>query len=145
MPSSPFAVARPWIVSDNGTEPTSMAILRWAREQRVDWHDITPGKPQQNTFAEWLIGRLHDECLNETLFTSLPHAGAVLAAWKDDYNLVRPHSGLGHLPPAVYNNPGTPVMQRDGAPGLRLGQAPRPVASPTDRGSNQPGALPIAG
>ena len=40
------------IVSDNGTEPTSMAILRWAQEQRVDWHDITPGKPQQNTFAE---------------------------------------------------------------------------------------------
>jgi transposase InsO family protein len=76
------------IVSDNGTEPTSMAILRWAQEQRVDWHYITPGKPQQNAFAESFIGRLRDACLNETLFTSLPHARAVLAAWKDDYNLV---------------------------------------------------------
>jgi len=133
------------IVSDNGTELTSMAILRWAQEQRVEWRYITPGKPQQNAFAESFIGRLRDECLNETLFTSLPHARAALAAWKDDYNLVRPHSSVGNLPPAVYNNLGAPVMQRDGAPGLRLGQAPRPVASPIDRGSNQPGALPTAG
>ena len=25
-------------VSDNGTELTSMAILTWSQEQRVDWH-----------------------------------------------------------------------------------------------------------
>jgi putative transposase len=91
-----------------------MAILRWAQEQRVDWHYITPGKPPSpsRSSAGW-----RDEYLNETLFTSLPHARAVLAAWKDDYNLGRPHSGVGHLPPAVYNNLGAPVMQRDGAPG----------------------------
>ena len=69
-------------------------------------------KPQQNALAELFIGRLRDECLNETLFTSLPQARAVLAAWKDDYNLVRPNSGVGHLLPAVYNNLGTPVMRR---------------------------------
>ena len=28
------------IVSDNGTEFTSNAILRWADEMRVDWHYI---------------------------------------------------------------------------------------------------------
>jgi putative transposase len=39
--------------------------------------------------------------LNETLFT-LAHARAALDAWKHDYNTVRPHSGLGNLPPAVY-------------------------------------------
>ena len=34
-------------VSDNGTELTSMAILRWCQESEIDWHYIAPGKPQQ--------------------------------------------------------------------------------------------------
>ena len=56
------------------------------------WHYIAPGKPQQNAFAESFIGRLRDECLKETLFTSLPQARAALAAWQRDYNEVRPRS-----------------------------------------------------
>ena len=35
------------IVSDNGTELTSMAILRWSPERQVEWHYIAPGKQQQ--------------------------------------------------------------------------------------------------
>ena len=35
-------------VSDNGTELTSLAILRWCQETGVDWHYIAPGKPTQN-------------------------------------------------------------------------------------------------
>ena len=62
------------IVSDNGTELTSNAILRWADDHKVEWHYIAPGKPVQNAFAESFIGRLRDELLNETLFRSLPHA-----------------------------------------------------------------------
>ena len=58
-------------VSDNGTELTSNAILTWRQDSEVDWHYIAPGKPQQNAFAESFIGRLRDECVNETLFTSL--------------------------------------------------------------------------
>ena len=56
------------IVSDNGTELTSNAILRWADDNKVKWHYIAPGKPVQNAFAESFIGRLRDELLNETLF-----------------------------------------------------------------------------
>ena len=44
--------------------------------------------------------RLRDECLNETLFTSLSHARAVLAPWRDDHNAVRPHPQLGGRSPA---------------------------------------------
>ena len=40
------------VVSDNGTERTSSAILRWSQEQRVEWHYIAPGKPMQNGFVE---------------------------------------------------------------------------------------------
>ncbi len=35
------------IVSDNGTELTSNAILEWADQHKVGWHYIAPGKPQQ--------------------------------------------------------------------------------------------------
>ncbi len=48
------------VVSDNGTELTSNATLRWQEEGRVEWHYIAPGKPQQNGFVESFIGRLRD-------------------------------------------------------------------------------------
>jgi putative transposase len=67
-------------VSDNGNELTGMAVLRWSQEMRIDWDYIAPGKRTQNAFVESLNGRLRDEFLNETLFTSLPRARAVLAA-----------------------------------------------------------------
>jgi putative transposase len=87
------------VVSDNGTELTSMAILKWSKDRKVDWHYTAPGKPTQNAFVESFNGRLRDECLNETLFTSMAQVRAVLAEWRDDYNAVRPHSKLGGRTP----------------------------------------------
>src|SRR3546814_5490154 len=34
------------IVSDNGTELTSNAVLAWCGEMGVEWHYIAPGKPR---------------------------------------------------------------------------------------------------
>ncbi len=62
------------IVSDNGTEMTSSAVLKWCQKTKVDWHYIAPGKPQQNAFVESFNGSFRDECLNETLFSSLNEA-----------------------------------------------------------------------
>ena len=59
------------IVSDNGSVLTSNAILTWADETRIGWHYIAPGKPMQNGFIESFNGKLRDEKLNETLFTTL--------------------------------------------------------------------------
>ena len=56
------------IVSDNGTEFTSKAILKWATDNKVEWHYIDPGKPQQNGYIESFNGSLRDECLNEEIF-----------------------------------------------------------------------------
>lgn len=53
------------IVSDNGTEFTSKAILKWANENGVEWHYADPGMPQQNGYIESFNGSLRDECLNE--------------------------------------------------------------------------------
>lgn len=90
------------IVSDNGTELTSNAILVWAAESGVEWHYIAPGKPMQNGFVESFNGRLRDEFLNETLFTSLPQVRLAIEDWRRDYNTVRPHSRIGWLTPAVH-------------------------------------------
>ena len=35
------------IVSDNGTELTSHAIFTWAKDQRIEWRYIIPGKLMQ--------------------------------------------------------------------------------------------------
>ena len=88
------------IVSDNGTELTSRAILEWQNETGVAWHYIAPGKPTQNAFIESFNGRLRDELLNEEVFTSLADARRKLAIWRYDYNRIRPHSALGGNPPA---------------------------------------------
>lgn len=89
-------------VSDNGPELTSMAILRWTQETGIDWHYIAPGKPTQNAFVESFNGRLRDELLNETIFTSLPQARAVLDGWRTDYNTNRPHSGISNITPQEF-------------------------------------------
>src|SRR5215471_8306903 len=130
-------------VSDNGTELTSMAILRWSQETGIEWHYIAPGKPQQNAFIESFNGRLRDELLNETLFSSLAHARAALARWQIDYNTVRPHSSLGNLTPLEYTNRSSPASQRGGSLRAIGGYAPRPVAASSLQGSNGTPALPL--
>jgi putative transposase len=52
------------IVSDNGTELTSNAILGWAGSHKIEWHYIVPGKPMQNGFVDSFNGRLRDELLS---------------------------------------------------------------------------------
>lgn len=90
------------VTSDNGTELTSNAILKWSDERGIGWQYIQPGKPQQNAFSESFNGRLRDELLNETLFRSLTQARSAMEAWRTDYNTLRPHSKLGWLTPASY-------------------------------------------
>jgi putative transposase len=131
------------IVSDNGTEYTSNAILSWADETGVGWHYIAPGKPQQNGLVESFNGRLRDELLNETLFRSLPHARAVLEAWRRDYNEERPHSKLGWLTPRAYASALCGDARRHAAPAES--SARRPLATPINEGSDQPRTLVPAG
>jgi len=123
------------IVSDNGTELTSNAILYWADQTQVGWHYIAPGKPMQNAFVESFNGRLRDEFLNETLFTSMMQARLALEEWRHDYNNVRPHSRIGWLAPAVYAANFSP--QRDQGAALANGSAPWPVATPVHDDNNR--------
>jgi putative transposase len=109
------------IVSDNGPELTSRAVLAWTNRAGLDWHYIVPGKPQQNAFVESFIGRLRDELLNEEIFENLTHARQLLERWRLDYNHVRPHSAHAGLPPA---------QARRLAAGARLGLIGGPIELP---------------
>jgi putative transposase len=65
-------------------------------------HVIEPGKPNQNAYVESFNGRLRDGCLNEHWFLSLVEARDPVEAWRLDYNGLRPHSSLGTVPPAEF-------------------------------------------
>src|SRR5512135_76269 len=127
------------IVSDNGTELTSNAILAWSDRHKVAWHYIAPGKPVQNAFIESFNGRLRDELLNETLFRSLPQARVVLEAWRRDYNEARPHSKLGWMTPRDYAS-ALCGENGQGAPDSG-GRLPWPLATHRQPGSDQPRTL----
>jgi putative transposase len=45
------------IVSDNGAELTSRAILKWASENKVEWHYIDPGQPSRTRSSNRSTGR----------------------------------------------------------------------------------------
>jgi len=127
-------------VSDNGTELTGMAVLRWCQEMRIEWHYIAPGKLTQNAFIESFNGRLRDELLNETLFTSLaqrwPHGWAITTT-----SAHTARSGTSHRA-----NPSIAVLaDRSGAVRYAAGSAPRPVAPTSPSGSNVTGTLLVGG
>ncbi|WP_136650134.1 MULTISPECIES: IS3 family transposase [Paracoccus] len=123
------------IVSDNGTELTSNAILKWCAEHKVEWHYIAPGKPMQNGFVESFNGRMRDEFLNETLFRNLAHARDLIAAWVTDYNTERPHSALGYQTPEGFALHLTTAIARHAA--RDESSAPRAIAQPAPKGVNQ--------
>jgi putative transposase len=83
------------IVSDNGSAFASNAVLQWTDQVKVEWHYIAPGKPIQNAFIESFNGRLRDELLNKTFFSSLNQAQSTLSNWCNDYN------DNDHTPPSA--------------------------------------------
>lgn len=81
------------VVSDNGPELTSRAILAWTNRTGLDWNYIAPGEPQQNALVESFIGRLRDELLSAEIFGNLADAQRLLERWRLDYNQ------SGHIQP----------------------------------------------
>jgi putative transposase len=130
------------IVSDNGTELTSNAILAWSAETGIEWHYIAPGKPTQNGYVESFNGRMRDELLNESLFLGLADARQAIAAWVADYNNDRPHSSLDYRTPAAFAAQLTATGPRAA---LLDGSALSPVAQPAPKGVSTTEALIAAG
>jgi len=131
------------IVSDNGTEFTSTAILTWSEDHQIAWHYIAPGKPMQNGFVESFNGRMRDEFLNETLFRNLAHARDLITDWVTDYNTARPHSALGYQTPAGFALHLTTATARPAA--RDESSARRAIAQPAPTGVNDHRAPVVAG
>ena len=90
------------ITCDNGSEFASRIVEAWAIDHQVQLCFIRPGRPVENGFAESFNGRLRDECLNVSWFSSLADAKGKLAAWRVHYNELRPHSALDDRTPAAF-------------------------------------------
>jgi putative transposase len=131
------------IVSDNGTELTSNAILTWCAEHRIEWHYIAPGKPMQNGYIESFNGRMRDELLNESLFFGLDHARELIASWVEDYNTARPHSSLGYRTPEAFSHALRTARDHHAAP--RTGSARWPLAPVAPHGVSPAEALNATG
>jgi putative transposase len=72
-------------------------MQQWGADRNVHLHFIEPGKPTQNAKIESLNGRVRDELLNAHCLATMNHVSPLAAAWKKDYNEVRPHSWLGGM------------------------------------------------
>ena len=88
--------------TDNGPEFTSRAFIGSAQTHGIRHILIEPGRPMQNGYIESFNGRFRDECLNEHWFETLLQARTEIAAWRRDYNNVRPHGSIGRVPPAQF-------------------------------------------
>ncbi|MEB3197954.1 MAG: integrase core domain-containing protein, partial [Candidatus Sericytochromatia bacterium] len=90
------------ITIDNGPEFAGKALDECAYEQGVSLQFIRPGKPIEDAYIESFNGKFRDECLNTHVFKNLLHARALIDAWREDYNKVRPHNSLGLLSPEEF-------------------------------------------
>lgn len=97
----------------------------------------------QNAFVKCFNGRLRDELLNETLFTSLAQARVTLGCWRADCNDAGPHSQLGWKTPAEFAFTCHP--RRDLALRYAEGSAPGPVATTAQPGKSNPQGEPTIG
>ena len=89
-----------YIRSDNGSEFAARAVRQWLARVDVQTLFIEPGSPWENGYIESFNGRLRDEYLNGERFDTLLEAQALIEAWRNEYNRIRPHSSLGYRSPA---------------------------------------------
>ena len=90
------------ITVDNGPEFTSNVFDAWAYDRKINIDFIRPGRPMENGYIESFNGKLRDECLNASWFSTLAEARQVVEAWRREYNEERPHSSLGNMAPREY-------------------------------------------
>lgn len=89
---------------DNGPEFISKELDLWAYTNKVTLDFSRPGKPTDNAFIESFNGKFREECLNENWFLSIEDARVKIQKWWQEYNEIRPHSGINNLTPKEYLN-----------------------------------------
>jgi putative transposase len=87
---------------DNGSEFISKDFHKWAYENNVILDFSRPGKTSHIPYIKSFNGSFRDECLNVNWFISLEDAENKFEAWRNEYNLYRPHSSLNNFTPMEY-------------------------------------------
>jgi transposase InsO family protein len=59
---------------------------------------IEPGSPWEDGYIESFNGEFPDELLNGEFFDTLLEAKVLIEQRRREYNMIRPHSALGHCP-----------------------------------------------
>ena len=87
---------------DNGAEFTGQMMDLWAYRNGVKIDFSRTGKPTDNAFCESFNGTFRAECLDTNWFASLPEANQIIEAWRQEYNVSRPHRALADRTPAEF-------------------------------------------
>ena len=88
------------VMSDNGSGYVSKAHALACRALGVRHTRIRPGRPQTNGKAERFIQTMLAEWAYARIYGSSPERERQLRPFVERYNFRRPHSSLGHRPPA---------------------------------------------
>ena len=87
---------------DNGGEFVGAALAKWLESKQVELRAVAPASPWENGFVESFHSRLRDEFLDRVLIENVADAKVQAAAFKLEYNTVRPHSRLGYQTPRAF-------------------------------------------
>ncbi len=92
--------AKPKILRcDNGSEFTSSQFGQWAYFDDVAIDFSRPGKPTDYAYIDSFNGRVRQELLNASWFDTIEQARRESAAWRSDYNEIRPRRSLANKSP----------------------------------------------
>jgi putative transposase len=101
---------KPWRLRlDNGPELVSRVLAAWARRQTIELVFIQPGKPTQNAYIERFNRSYRTQVLSCYAFYSLSEVRHMTEDWRHRYNLERPHTALGGIPPARFGVSQSPI------------------------------------
>jgi transposase InsO family protein len=88
------------VMTDNGAPYVSRAWATWCADHDLRHLRTRPYRPRTNGKAERFIQTMLREWAYAAAYQSSAHRADVLATWLEYYNRRRPHSALGHKPPA---------------------------------------------
>ena len=91
-----------YLRSDDGPEFVSLALLQWAKDERLESVLSEPGKPWQNGTNESFNGKFREECLAMEWFRNRLEAKVIIQDWRRHYKEIRPHSSLNYRIPAEF-------------------------------------------
>jgi len=91
------------LVSDNGSQPTSVAFMRDTAELGINQIFCSYDNPRGNADTERAIRTIKEEVLWLNDFGSFEEARATIGAWiGEDYNRLYVHSALGYRSPEEF-------------------------------------------